>query len=184
MLKFSIDDYLPIAHEIRNIVDDKFLNIMFIDFGGFRLQKYVCEALKSVGMPFKYHILKQDDRYEKGYRPIIGIKSKKSNKELIIPIEQIKIRKSDNILVVDDNIHIGNSIIGGVVYCLENRPLMGNFHKLYILVDLDERGNMAYFARRRNTDEFKNFNEVFKEIAPRKYKELEKGGLLNFIAVK
>lgn len=174
----------PLAKELRELVGYERINMMLLGSGGLTMRRALCEAMETYHVRYRQFLLIQDPPYNSnGYRRVIGIKRRvgKGSSSAVSPAE-MQIPHSGTALLVDDNVHSGVALAGGVIYCLENREHLGSFEKLYTLVYADDNGYTANFAMRRNTEDLKDFDALFREISPQKHAELERRRLLNYLA--
>jgi len=173
----------PLARELQQVAGSERMNMFLLGSGGLTMRSALCDALQTYHVGYRKFLLVQNPPgTSNGYRSVIGIKSSIEKRSQVGSPAGKQVPRSKIALLVDDNVHSGVAIIGGVLYCLENRGELGSFDRLYTLVHTDEKGYATNFAMQRETKALTDFERLLKETSPHKYRGLERKDLLKYLA--
>lgn len=182
------EDFQPVSFGLHKTIGIDPVMLYLIDTGGTKVYRWMRPSLRELGVNYDKILLEQaSDYYNERYRPITGVIIKPHRRDSpVVPLREAGYvhsrTKGTHLVLADDDITVGNSIVGGVVEALSNYDVL-QFKDLYVAVYKDDRGEAAHFAVRRYHDTPANLDTLMRTLAPAEYKMLRKKGLLDLIAV-
>jgi len=185
-------DYMDdVAKQIDRALGRDPIALFAVDRGGMKVGYPLQEALSKYGIDSEVFVLWQEDGRRERYRPVTGFKRyparRRSPKQVASEFGPLD-ERFKRIVVADDDIHHGGSVVGAMFYVLGCAGKLGiakrgDFQGVYLAVDVDrctpdpesrpdDVYNAAHFAKNREGRSQIAIMDLMDELGPITFERL------------